>query len=210
MTLSTQFITMLTMVGMGSFFGATLDTYNRFLNRGRRKSWIVFINDLLFWLFQALIIFYVLFMVNEGELRFYLFIALLCGFAAYQSLLKRPFLKVLEIIISTIISIWRFVVRLFLTILYRPILSLAVLIISVIMMIGKWLFKLIKLIGIILLWIGKRLLILIKLILLLFWKLMPKRIKKSVEKLYNIMAGFLGKIKKYCSKLREKWNRKKK
>ncbi len=93
MTLSTQFLTMLSMIGMGSFFGVMFDTYQRFLDRPNRKSWIVFFNDLLFWVIQALIIFYILFLVNNGELRFYIFIALLCGFAAYQSLLKGIYLK---------------------------------------------------------------------------------------------------------------------
>ncbi|WP_371931952.1 spore cortex biosynthesis protein YabQ [Mesobacillus subterraneus] len=96
MTLSTQFLTMLAMIWMGTLFGASLDTHNRFLKRSKRKSWIVFINDILFWVFQGLSIFYVLFSVNMGELRFYIFLALLCGFAAYQSLFKNMYLKVLE------------------------------------------------------------------------------------------------------------------
>ena len=107
MTLSTQFITMLSMIGMGAFFGAALDTYNRFLQRRKRKSWLVFINDILFWLFQGLFIFFILFHVNQGELRFYIFLALLCGFAAYQSILKQLYLKCLEKLISIVIAVFR-------------------------------------------------------------------------------------------------------
>ena len=99
MTLSTQFMTMLAMIGMGIFFGAALDTYNRFLKRRKRKSWLVFINDVLFWILQSLFIFFVLFRVNQGELRFYIFIALLCGFAGYQSVFKGIYLKWLEMLI---------------------------------------------------------------------------------------------------------------
>ena len=69
-----------------------LDTYQRFLKRGHRNRWIVFINDILFWMIQGLIIFYVLFLVNHGELRFYLLLALICGFSAYQALMKRLYL----------------------------------------------------------------------------------------------------------------------
>jgi spore cortex biosynthesis protein YabQ len=209
MTLSTQFITMLTMVGMGSFFGASLDTYNRFLKRDKRKSWIVFFNDLLFWVVQGLVIFYVLFLVNEGELRFYLFIALLCGFAAYQSLIKHPFLKMLEIMISTIVSIWRFLVRLFLALVYRPILSLVALVFSLLVMMGKGLLTLIIFIGKTLWWCVKVLFKPIQTILLLFWKLLPKGIKKIVEKLYNKMAGLFRKIENYLSIIREKWKKQK-
>lgn len=207
MTLSTQFITMLAMVGMGSFFGAALDTYNRFLKRNKRRNWLVFINDLLFWIFQGLIIFYVLFMVNEGELRFYIFIALLCGFAAYQSLLKRPFIKCLEVMISMIMSIWKFLVTIFLTLVYRPILSLVAFVISIIVMLGKGLLTLVKFIGKTLWWIIKTLIRPIHIILLFFWNLLPKRIKKIVEKLYNGMAGFFREIENYLSIILEKLKR---
>ncbi|MFD6438251.1 spore cortex biosynthesis protein YabQ, partial [Peribacillus sp. NPDC060186] len=37
MTLTIQFYTLLAMIGMGSCFGAALDTYNRFLKRSKRK-----------------------------------------------------------------------------------------------------------------------------------------------------------------------------
>ena len=121
MTLSTQFMTMLAMIGMGVFFGAGLDTYNRFLKRSKRKSWLVFINDVLFWILQGLFIFFVLFRVNQGELRFYIFIALLCGFAAYQSLFKGIYLRWLEMLISFVISVFRFFVKIVYLLVYKPI-----------------------------------------------------------------------------------------
>ncbi|MGJ7923180.1 spore cortex biosynthesis protein YabQ [Neobacillus sp. LXY-4] len=201
MTLSTQFVTMLTMIGMGSFFGAAFDTYNRFLKRVHRKNWIVFINDVLFWLLQGLIIFYVLFIVNEGEMRFYIYIALLCGFAAYQSLLKGPYLKTLEMIISLIISIWKFIVKLFMMLVYKPLLSLFTFILTILIMSGRGLLSLLLFIWRTLVWIVKLLYKPINMILLLFWKLLPKGIKKNVEKLYNGMAGFFRKIKKYFSNI---------
>lgn len=207
MTLSTQFITMLAMIGMGSFFGAALDTYNRFLKREKRKHWIVFVNDVLFWLMQGLIIFYVLFIVNEGELRFYIFIALVCGFAAYQSLMKRVYLKVLEIVISWIVSIWQFLVKLFLILIYRPVLSLFTLLISLIIALGKGLLALVQFVGRASWWTIKLLFAPIRMVLLILWKLLPKGIKKNVEKLYNRNAGFFKKIKKYVSTILNRWKK---
>lgn len=200
MTLSTQFITMLTMVGMGSFFGASFDTYNRFLKRASRKNWFVFINDVLFWVLQGLIIFYVLFIVNEGEMRFYIFIALFCGFAAYQSLLKKPYLKALELIIKAVVSIWRFIVKLVFSLVYKPVLALLAFILSILLYTGKALLSLLKFIGKTLGWILLLLFKPVKFTLLIFWKLLPKGIKKTVEKLYNKMAGFLRKIIEYIIK----------
>jgi spore cortex biosynthesis protein YabQ len=207
MTLSTQFLTMLVMIGMGTFFGAALDTYNRFLQRSKRKNWITFINDVLFWVFQGLLIFYVLFHVNQGEWRFYIFIALICGFAAYQSLFKQIYLKILEILINVVISIYNFFVRLFLALIYKPIKGLVTLLISTIMILSNGLYMVIK-------WVIRSIWLIIRQILrlmmwflLLFWKLFPKPLKNSVEKLYNRIAGNLKSIKNSIIKLISKWKK---
>jgi spore cortex biosynthesis protein YabQ len=210
MTLSTQFLTMLSMIMMGSLFGVMFDTYQRFLNRPNRKSWIVFFNDLLFWVIQALIIFYILFLVNNGELRFYIFVALLCGFAAYQSLFKGIYLRLLEVIIKTVIAIYNFMRRTFQLLIYKPVLGLIQLVISIIILLGRGLFSLVKFILKILWGVLKVIWWPIGKIVLLLWKLLPKTIKKSVEKLYNKMAGIFMEIKNYLLKLIKKWKKPKK
>ncbi|RSD24492.1 spore cortex biosynthesis protein YabQ [Mesobacillus subterraneus] len=201
MTLSTQFLTMLAMIGMGSLFGASLDTHNRFLKRSKRKSWIVFINDILFWLFQGLSIFYVLFSVNMGELRFYIFLALLCGFAAYQSLFKKLYLRALERAIKITISVYVFFVKAVRVLVVKPLQFLAATVLSLLLIAGRGLYALLKWLLAVLLWLLKNILWKpIKMIFLLFWKLLPKKVKKSVEKLYNKLAGFLIIVKNYSSK----------
>lgn len=210
MTLSTQFMTMLAMIGMGSYFGAALDTYQRFLQRSKIKSWIVFCNDILFWLFQGLSIFYVLFLVNKGELRFYIFLALLCGFAAYQSLLKQAYLRLLEIVISMVISIYRFFVKAFLILIYNPIYTLTLSLLSLIVLLGKGLLALARGISKVLLFIVRIVLKPFEWIGLLFWNILPKRIKKVLEKLYNNGAGFFYRIKNTLIKRISNWKKSKK
>jgi spore cortex biosynthesis protein YabQ len=211
MTLSTQFLTMLSMVGMGSLFGAMFDTYQRFLNRPKRKHWIVFFNDLIFWIIQALIVFYTLFLVNNGELRFYIFIALLCGFAAYQSLLKGIYLWILEHLISSVISIYRFLRKTFQMLVYKPVVGLIHLAIFMVLLFGRGIFTLVKFTFKVLLFIIKVLLFTpLQKILLIIWKLLPKGIKKTVEKLYNNTAGNFKGIKNYLSKFINKWKNRKK
>lgn len=207
MTLTTQFMTMLAMIGMGSVFGAALDTYNRFLKRTKRKSWIIFINDILFWLLQGLAIFYILFLVNKGELRFYIFVALLCGFAAYQSLFKKMYLRVLEISIRMAISIYRFFVKTITLLIYKPIQGLIMALIAIAVMLGKGLYSLLKVILRVFWFILKVVFLPVKWILSLLWKLLPKNIKKSVEKLYNKLAGYLQQIKNYVLKWISKWKK---
>lgn len=209
MTLSTQFITMVTMIGMGVFFGAMLDTYQRFLQRPKRKHYLVFLNDLLFWIIQALILFYVLFLVNKGELRFYILIALFCGFAAYQSLLKRGYQRILEKLIQFAVAAAHMVRRTVNFLVIKPILGLVQLALFFILFVGRGLLALVK-------FILKLILLSIKIVwypvgktLLNLWKLLPKRIKKNVERLYNNLAGNFSKIKNYSIRLFEKWRKRK-
>ena len=209
MTLSTQFFTMLSMIGMGSLFGAMFDTYQRFLNRPKKKAWIVFINDLLFWIIQALLIFYTLFLVNNGELRFYIFIALVCGFAAYQSLFKGIYLRFLEMLIHSVIAIVKFFKKTFQILIYKPVVGLIQFVITIGLVLGRGLFTLVKFVFKVLLLLLKIILVPLKKIMLLFWKLLPKGIKKIVEKLYNRTAGNFMKIRNYINKWINKWKSRK-
>lgn len=212
MTLSTQFLTMITMIGMGGCFGMMLDTYQRFLQRSKRKQWLVFINDILFWSIQALLVFYILFLINKGEIRFYIFLALLCGFAAYQSLCKRIYLRMLEIGISTFVSFYQFTRKTVTLLVFKPVRGLFQLVIFIIFFLGRGIIALVKFIFKILLLIIGFILKIIKKILLLFWKLLPKGIKNSVEKLYNRLAGNFKEIKnfKFIAKLLDIWKRRNK
>lgn len=211
MTLSTQFLTMLSMVGMGSAFGAMFDTYQRFLNRPHRKQWIVFVNDVLFWILQAVLIFYILFLVNNGELRFYIFVALLCGFAAYQSLFKRIYLRCLEILIYSVITTYKFIKNTFQMLVYKPVVGLIRLVLFIALFLGKGIYTLAKFVLKVLLFIMKfSIFIPIKKIFSILWKLLPKGLKKTVEKLYNKTAGNFKKMKNYCSKWFYKWKKRKK
>lgn len=195
------------MAAMGSYLGAAIDTYNRFLFRSKRKSWLVFLNDIFFWILQGLIFFYVLFVINQGELRFYIFLAILCGFAAYQSLLKRGYARVLEIIITMIISIYRYAVKIFLMLIYRPIVSLLLGCVSLVTIIGKGLFMLVKWTIQVIWTIIKLVFTPVKWLLILFWNLLPKHIKKTVEKLYNKLAGYYQGIKNTINNVLSRWRK---
>ncbi|MBS4201495.1 spore cortex biosynthesis protein YabQ [Bacillus sp. FJAT-49732] len=200
MSLSTQFYTMLSMIAMGSFFGASLDTYQRFLNRKNRKKLIVFVNDILFWIIHGLIAFYILFLVNYGELRFYLLLALLCGFSAYQALLKKFYLKVLELVIHLTKETIRFLYKLFITLIYTPIKWLVLFIIGALLFLGKVLLSLVKFMVKVLLWVLKVVLYPIKLIGKGLLQLVPKQVKQAFQKLFNVLEGYFIIIKNVMTK----------
>ncbi|MFD9628726.1 spore cortex biosynthesis protein YabQ [Peribacillus muralis] len=210
MTLTIQFYTLLAMIGMGSGFGAALDTYSRFLKRSERKRWIVFIHDFLFWIIQGLLIFYVLFLVNEGEFRFYLFLALFCGFAAYQALFKGFYQRFLEFLIFLVIKLARFITDSVHMLIFLPIKWVIVSIVAIVLGLGKFALVLLK-------WAGKIVFFILnifwkpmKWVLTYIWNLLPFFVTKNVGKFYNKGKGILLKIKNSISRTLNRWRTKKK
>ncbi|QOS91859.1 spore cortex biosynthesis protein YabQ [Peribacillus sp. JNUCC41] len=210
MNLTIQFYTLLAMIGMGSGFGAALDTYSRFLNRSERKRWVVFIHDFLFWIIQGLLIFYVLFLVNEGEFRLYLFLALLCGFSAYQALFKGFYQRSLEFLIILVIKLARFITNSVHMLIFLPIKWVLVSVLAIIIGISKFVLAFLK-------WAGKILLFIltifwrpVKWILTYIWNLLPVFVTKNVGKFYNKGKGILLKIKNSIFRTLNGWRNKKK
>ncbi|MED4533438.1 spore cortex biosynthesis protein YabQ [Metabacillus fastidiosus] len=205
MTLTTQFYTMLAMVGMGGWIGLALDTHGRFLKRPTRARWFVFINDLLFWIVQGLILFYLLLLVNEGELRVYLFLALVCGYASYQSLLKSLYLKVLEILIHAVLVVYNSIIGLGKLLIIRPFVGLLNLIITIILGLLGFFWSLIK-------WILKFVYSLIKIlltpvhwILKLISKMIPLKIRNIFTTTSHNIKGFFDNIKNKLTNILSRW-----
>ncbi|KAA0543705.1 spore cortex biosynthesis protein YabQ [Bacillus sp. BGMRC 2118] len=195
MSLSVQFYTMLAMFGMGSWLGAALDTYGRFLQRPKRSRWLLFINDLTFWIVQGLIIFYVLLLVNEGELRFYVFLALLCGYAGYQSLFQSFYMNFLELLIRFVIRMYQFIAKLITTLVFKPIRYIIHLL--VVLFISLW--------GALLVIVKFTINVVylpIKWISLIVWKLLPKKVKMF----FVNVAGVFKRIKNFKN-IWQKWVR---
>lgn len=210
MSLTLQLYTMLAMIGMGAWLGAALDTYHRFLKRSQRRRWLVFIHDILFWIVQALLVFYVLLRVNEAELRMYVFVALLCGFAAYQSLLKSFYKKLLDFVIYIVLQTIQFFVRLIQLLIMKPVIGIVQMIIAFILLIFRILFSigngLWKCMVAILLFVWKLFFMPVQFLTLLIWKLLPKRVKIFIKK----YAGFLAHIKNLNKYIFQVWERIKK
>ena len=111
---------MLVSAATGIWLGASLDTYKRFTGSSRRFRWTLIYNDILFWLLQGLIFFYVLLQVNHGEVRFYLFLALLLGYSVYRSLFEKVYKQMLEWMIGFIYRTFMIVIRIFQVLIINP------------------------------------------------------------------------------------------
>ncbi|AUJ60956.1 spore cortex biosynthesis protein YabQ [Bacillus velezensis] len=202
MTLTTQLYTMLAMTGMGAWLGASLDTYRLFVSRAKTARWLLFIHDILFWIVQGLLFFYVLLNVNEGELRVYIFLAVLLGIATYQSLFKRMYIKILKFAIHLAVSLYQFAKKLIQHVLFRPVLLLFKLLIGLITVISlysyrvsaffaKCLFKIVAFLLYPLFFLLKQLL-----------KLLPEKWRLTFKRYFQKSAGFLQKSKKLIITIR--------
>lgn len=189
MTLSVQFITMIAMVLGGFYLGMVKDTYQRFTPYWKDRIIFTYFMEICFWLTQTVLLFYVLFRVNGGELRLYIFAACLLGFAIYQVIAANIYKKVLEQIIRVFTATYHFFERIIKAFIITPILWTVKLLLLLLLF-------LIRLIGTILFFVLKILVLPIKWMLQLVYYLLPKQIKKYLFKI----AGLYSTMKNICIK----------
>lgn len=180
---------MLAMVAMGGWLGIAIDTYSRLIRGRKWHKWITVINDSLFWVLQGLLVFYIMLQINEGEMRFYILLALLCGYSCYRALLGNVYQRILEITIRTIIKTLRFFKTAILVLIINPTKELLKLLYKVCMIIirisKKVIFFLLMLFFTPFIWAGRAI-----------WRLFPNgKLSKFKNKL-----GFMKKIKNYIKR----------
>src|SRR5699024_3549275 len=105
MTLNVQFLTMVSMVIGGFYLGIAHDTYERFSPLWKKKQLVTYLFAIIFWLIQACLLFILLYKVNNGELRIYVFLACLLGVSIYQVFAASVYRQLLEGIITIITKI---------------------------------------------------------------------------------------------------------
>lgn len=192
MTLTVQFYTMLAMVGMGLWLGAAVDTYRRFMH-SHVSSIILFICDVLFWIVQGLFVFYVLLLVNDGTIRFYVFVALLCGYAMYRALFQTLYLQLLNVCIRLSIRIFHISVNLFQKFIVHPIKALVRAIVQILSfflsLFMSFCLLVFRFLGFIMKLFGR-----------LVWTFIPKSIKKYIKELAGFLKIVQNKINNYFGK----------
>ncbi|MFD2617458.1 spore cortex biosynthesis protein YabQ [Terrilactibacillus laevilacticus] len=124
MTLNEQFATMIAMILTGLWIGVSLTTYHRFMHPNKKWMWTTIPTDIFFWICQGLLIFYVLLKVNEGQIRFYIFLALLLGYVMYKGIFERLYAVILERFIVLVVSVCRFLKKCLTILLILPLLTL--------------------------------------------------------------------------------------
>ncbi|MGD7062979.1 spore cortex biosynthesis protein YabQ [Bacillus altitudinis] len=206
MTLTVQFYTMLSMAAMGIWLGASLDTYKLFVNREKTAKWLLVIHDLLFWVVQGLLFFYVLLLTNEGEFRLYIFLAVALGFSMYQALMKQLYMNILKFVMRCIYQTVLVLKRLIMSMVFQPIRWIVGLIISALLFLFHSLLRLVRF-AFRLVW--KVLYIvcypLIWLLNVTIIHRIPEKWRTSMRLFFSKGAGILHGIKKLSRTMKTKW-----
>lgn len=120
MSLDIQVKSMLAMILAGFYVGVAYETFRYFLPMWQKRIILNYLLVILFWMLQTVIVFYLLYIINMGELRFYLFIAFLLGVSIYQGIFAPLYQRLLQRIITSLKRILLFCWRVFFNLLIKP------------------------------------------------------------------------------------------
>jgi|SRR5699024_6800862 len=189
MTLHTQFVAMGAMIAGGMYLGMANETFRRFAPYLHRSIVLMYFAEIAFWLMQTMLLYYVLFRINYGELRFYLFIALIFGFLCYQQFLRKIYIAILNVCITIIKNIFLTLYKLTIV----PILYITNLIVQIVRFFLRTLYRVLR-------WIVQ--LVLIRPIKWLLPKKVHDFISKSITTYSTMVVTIFLKMKAFFSKWR--------
>lgn len=192
--------------GDGHLAGRIAGYVQLFVNREKTAKWLLVIHDLLFWVVQGLLFFYVLLLTNEGEFRLYIFLAVALGFSMYQALMKQLYMNILKFVMRCIYQTVLFLKRLIMSMVFQPIRWIVGLIISVLLFLFHSLLRLVRF-AFRLVW--KVLYIvcypLIWLLNVTIIHRIPEKWRTSMRLFFSKGAGILQGIKKLSRTMKTKW-----
>lgn|SRR5690625_788312 len=177
MTLQVQFLTMISMIVGGFYLGIARDTYLRFSPYWKQRVSLRYLFEITFWMSQSFLLFYILYQVNAGELRAYVFVACILGLSMYKVIFASLYKELLELVIRILLMTYRFFKKLFHVFVIVPINGVIYLVSLILQLFFTILFFLIKCIFIPFSWLVK-----------LVFSLLPKKFQKIIRKLIEFYS----------------------
>lgn len=124
MSLNVQFVTMGYMFLSGVALGVLYDVYRVVAGLLRISRWIIPLLDLIYWVAATLLVFRVLYYSNQGQVRAFVFLALLIGISFYFALLSRWVILLLHWLIRVTKAFIRLCKRMGEILIVKPIIAL--------------------------------------------------------------------------------------
>jgi len=139
------------MSACGALMGMGFDTYHVLKGKSRFPPWLVFLLDVLFWVGSMALVFFILIRVNDGVVRFPIFLGMLLGAWGYFVIGSKSYIQFLLAVIKFCQWLYRAVLTLIHTLIVRPVLFLYRLVwmtltflVSILMTIGAYLWSIIR------------------------------------------------------------------
>ena len=82
--------------------GIIFDVFRIFRKSFKTSDFVTYIEDIIFWILSGILTLYTIMVFNNGEIRLYIFIAMLLGVCLYILTISKFFIKVSVFIITTI------------------------------------------------------------------------------------------------------------
>lgn len=154
MSVAVQLQTVAFMSLCGAIMGIGFDTYHVFKEKGRFPPWLVFLLDVIFWLLSIVVVFFVLIRVNDGIVRFPIFIGMLAGAWFYFLLGSKKYIQFLLTMIKFTQWLYKTILMLIDTFIVRPVLfiykiiwMLLTFLFSIVMTILNFFWKVLRVLG---------------------------------------------------------------
>lgn len=99
----------------GILIGIFFDLFRILRQSFKTPDFITYIEDIIFGILTGTFLIFMIFIFNNGELRFYIFLALILGFSTYLLTISKYFIK---LNVKVIITIRKILIKIFSLILY--------------------------------------------------------------------------------------------
>jgi spore cortex biosynthesis protein YabQ len=133
----TQWITLLWMIFSGATMGLVYDSYRVLFNQFRFPRWTIHLMDLIYWCGMAIFVFRMLYISNQGQLRFYAFVGLFLGVWGYFLILSVTTQRFVVILIKIVQYVLLLLKRLLIVFIWIPVRTLYRIVVSLLTIIWK-------------------------------------------------------------------------
>lgn len=124
MSLQIQFFTFFMMFSAGWMLGVWFDVYRVVSKSVKLSKWLISLLDIVYWCLATIIVFRILYMSNQGEVRFFIFLAMFMGTWFHFAFTSIKTMKLVEWMIKIIQRIIQIGIRCFEVLIIRPIILL--------------------------------------------------------------------------------------
>jgi spore cortex biosynthesis protein YabQ len=123
-TLHVQFFTLVMMFCSGLALGVMFDVCRVVSGKLRLPRYLFPLVDIVYWIVATFLVFYVLMVSNEGQVRVFVFLGIGIGICFYFALLSHWIIWILLILIRVLIGLYRFLKKMADLFLIRPLVGI--------------------------------------------------------------------------------------